>query len=162
MKNLIDNHLSDLNELIKTANTSDSAKLMKIEKAVKGKNPDLILIELQKEGALSKYFSCWAYKSSQQEEDIKSTYQDANRPIIEVLIDQHVLISMNGGSSKVVWKDPNIINPQVGAKHKPVSIGKKQPDYNSQTKTVRLLGNVSVPQIFGKKNNLFLLVKKNR
>jgi len=140
MQNIVDNHLSDFDELIKTADGIDRGKLMRIRKAIKSKNPDLILLELQKEGALSKYYTYWAYQSPRKEEDIKSTYQDANRPAIEVLIDQHVLISMNGGSSKIVWKNPNIINPQAGSQHKPVSIGKKQPDYNNQAKTARMLG----------------------
>ena len=137
MENLVENDRAGLHEIEKLASISELAKIVKIKKALKGKNPDLILLELQKEGSLSKYFNYWAARSSEQEDDIKKTINDANKPIIEILIDLHILILGHGGSSKIVWKNPNIINPQPG---KPQTIGNKQPSWKNQSEIADILG----------------------
>ncbi len=140
MINLITQTIKELSETAKGANSSDLIKINRIKNAVENQNPDDILLILQKSGDLSQYFGYWNERSSQDPEEIKETFQNTDRPVVQILIDQHILKSIaEPGKSKIVWINPNIVNPQK-RKVIPQSIENKKPDYNSQSKTAIILG----------------------
>ncbi len=127
-----------VDELKKTAigaNSSTLAKINQIKKAIESKTPDDILLTLQKSEDLSQYFQYWQSRSCQDPSEIKATIQGHDRQIIHVLIDLHILKLISGEPSKIIWKDPNIVNPQGK-----LSVSTKKPDYNSQTKIALILG----------------------
>lgn len=134
MITLINKTISELGEASKNANSSTLAKINQIKKAIESKNPDDILLPLQKSGDLSQYFEYWQSRSCQEPSEIKATFQGNDRPVIHVLIDLHILRLISGEPSKIIWKNPNIVNP-----HGTLSVSTKKPDYNSQSKTAVIL-----------------------
>ncbi len=140
MITLINNTVAELGELSTGANSATLQKINRIKKAIQSQDPDDILLILQKSGDLSPYFGYWNERSSQDPEKIKETFQNTDRPVVQILIDQHILKSIiDPGKSKIVWINPNIVNPQK-RKVIPQSIENKKPDYNSQSKTAIILG----------------------
>ncbi len=108
MITLINKNISELSETAKNANSSTLTKINRIKKAIQSQTPDDILLNLQKSGNLSKYFEYWESRSSQDPEKIKDTFQNKSRPVIEILIDLHILKSINE-PSKIKWTAPVII-----------------------------------------------------
>ena len=100
-----------INKTVEELKTVDDKKAVdKIRKAIESKSPDDILLPLQKSGDLSQYFEYWQSRSCQEPGEIKATFQGNDRPVIHVLIDLHILRLISGEPSKIIWKNPNIVN----------------------------------------------------
>ncbi len=127
---LVNNTISELKE-------NNSKEADTIRKAISKQTPDDILLILQKSGDLSQYFEYWQQRSYQDTREIKATFQGNDRPVIQVIIDQHILKLIGGEPSKIIWRDPNIVNP-----HGSLSVHKKKPDYYTQSKLALVL-NIS-------------------
>lgn len=135
MITLVNKTFLEFREAAKNATSLELTQINQIKKAIESKKPDDILFPLQKSGELSQYFGYWQSRSCQDPNEIKSTIKDNDKSIIHILIDVHILKLISGEPSKIIWRDPNIVNPQGK-----LSVQKKQPDWNSQSKIAIILG----------------------
>ncbi len=98
---IIEKTIHELSDLSKNANSSELAQINAIKKALESKDPDQVLIDLKKTGALKDQYSYWLSQSSQRPDKIKNDLSDQSRPVIEILIDLHILRAIGGKSKKI-------------------------------------------------------------
>ena len=114
MKNLLNKTIAELSEILKNSDNETLPKLLQIKKALESKNPDDILLPLQKSGILSNYYNYWERTSKCSGSEVKSIIADRNSHVIHVLIAMHVLLVRTGKKSKIVWHPPAVaINYQL-------------------------------------------------
>jgi len=141
MISLIKKTLPEIAELSGKANSRTLKNINSIKKAIKSKNPDHILLPLQKSGELSFFFEYWQSRTSKSPETIKSTINDQRKSVIEIIIDMHILKSINE-PTKIIWTNPSIINPVKQSKLilKNESVQNKNPSWKSQSSIADILG----------------------
>jgi len=101
MINLINKTIKELSDISKNAAAKELEKINLIKNAIEKKSPDTILKILQSVGYLQNFFDYWEQRSSQKPGEIQQTIA-GDRPIIEILIDMHILSSINT-PSKIQW-----------------------------------------------------------